>query len=596
MAKTKNATPKKKQKRFVGLGFVKALCYILTLPVIVALAALICMKTAEGAANYSFWPWLGAIVAGLFLIIFAIVALIVNSPRARRKHNAMRRTASLLICCIILTGVFGVAFDVLLPDVIADATSKTLYVEDVYNNGIEKADAIKGWTRQFIRLNLVNGNYDGDLAYSTLKTDIVATDTDLRANKDFYQEEYELYCADIDDYNSTLAEGDEPKEKLTFADYWFDNIGKNFDDKAYTDLDREMYDFIYNTYIITDYDYALDLTHGRKAVCLAMVDMYSDVYAELVEEGIQSNNGFTAAGVTGNEKMSAIFYQNYAAMNVDGYLPFNDDAGLGYATNNRMTIPVVVRLILNDSYNYTQPVFSEDGTTIVDFDGFWTYSYNPEIAAQYTGEFSSDESTYGNYRGLEIFQATDGNYYYAYDDGHVDCMVNWCVLDMLGDPMPLTDDLLGMLGLNLDVKGLLESLGPIGTAVINTVKGGIGDLLNGGLTDKVIVTATDGQKLYLQLYFTDDGGIAITLVPQGIKYGYLGYQYMSWVQSSNLLVTICGLMSLRNLLYIFGAVSLVMIFAIGVINSHIEKKKEEAEKDGEEAPAEDAAPAPEVAA
>ena len=106
---------------------------------------------------------------------------------------------------------------------------------------------------------------------------------------------------------------------------------------------------------------------------------------------------------------------------------------------------------------------------------------------------------------------------------------------------------------------------------------------------------TGDERIFVQfkygnvgVYVADNGAIGITLVPQAIQYGFLGYQYMTWLESGNLLVTICGLMSLRNLLYIFGAVSLVMIFAIGVINAHIEKKREELEK--EEAEKEDAEP------
>lgn len=548
MAKTKKPA-QKKQKHFVGLGFVKALCYILTFPVIVGLAFLICMKTAEGADFYTFWPYVGAIVAGLFLLIFAIVALIVNSPRGRRKHNAMRRTASMLICCVVLTSVFGLAFDVVFPDVIAKATSNTLYVEDVYNNGIAQAEAIKGYTRQFVRLNLVNGNYDGALAYQELIADEL-----VKENADLYKkdEDFKAYAAE---------EGITTNQ--AFYKYWLE------DSDYYTDLDRELYDFIYNTYILMDYDFALKNTVDRKALCLALVDEYSETYAKLCAEGIRTND-LGALMTTGNEKMSWIFGKNYAAMDMDGYLPFNDDAGLGYATTNRMTIPVVIRLILNDSYSYTQPVYADDGKTIIDYDGFMTYMYMPDIAAEYTGDFDADG------RGLELFKASDGNYYYAYDTGHVDAIINWCVLDMLGDPMSIAElDLGSLLGdnpiISNAVNGILSSQGE-----------NIEDLLNNGLTNKVIVEATGGQKLYLHLYVTDGGSIAITLLPQGIQLGYLGYQYMTWLESGNLLVTICGLMSLRNLLYIFGAVSMVMIFAIGVINSHIEKKREQLAKEDAE--------------
>ena len=546
MAKTKKPA-QKKQKHFVGLGFVKALCYILTFPVIVGLAFLICMKTAEGADFYSFWPYVGAIVAGLFLLVFAIVALIVN--RKGSKHNAMRRTASLLICCVVLTSVFGLAFDVVFPDVIAKATSNTLYVEDVYNNGIAQAEVIKGYTRHFVRLNLVNGNYDGALAYQELIADDVVKENATSYKKD---EDFKAYATE-----KGLT------TNQAFYEYWV------ADENYYTDLDRELYDFIYNNYILMDYDFALKNTVDRKALCLALVDEYSEAYAKLCAEGIKTN-GLGAKFTSGNEKMSWIFGKNYGAMDMDGYLPFNDDAGLGYATSNRMTIPVVIRLILNDSYTYTQPVYADDGKTIIDYDGFMTYLYMPEIAAEYTGDFDADG------RGLELFKASDGNYYYAYDTGHVDAIVNWCVLDMLGDPMSIAEiDLGSLLGdnpiISNAVNGILSSQGE-----------NIEDLLNEGLTNKVIVEATGGQKLYLHLYVTDSGSIAITLLPQGIQMGYLGYQYMTWLESGNLLVTICGLMSLRNLLYIFGAVSMVMIFAIGVINSHIEKEREQLAKEDAE--------------
>ncbi len=572
---TETKKKKTKVKGEAGLRAAKAICYIFTFPVMILLAFLICYKIGDSAPYYTFWPYVAAIIMGVFGLIFLIVALIVNRKGTKRK--AMQRTVSMLICVVVLTGVFGLAFDVVLPDTIKDLTSSTLYVEDAFNNYEEKADEIIGYVHQYARLNLVNGNYDGR-SYDTL-TDEADTYGVL--------EKADEYEADAENYLGWDEENDRyATTKFT---------------KGLSEREVELYDWIYTNYILTDYRYALAVKKGslnypandasgytsvgRHALCRALVDEYSDTYEQLCNEGIQST-GLLGTTVTGNEKLSWLFAKNYASMDLDGYLPLNDDAGLGYATGNRMTIPVVLRLILNDHYTVTDTenlneitVMATKGekTEVSSISGYFVYMNKPEIVEEIQADHSNIEYD-ADGRSTQMYKAaSDGNYYFIYEeDGYVEGLVTWCVLDMLGDPMAIATvdnlttmlvDLVKSLGITMDV-----------TTMINGILSGtnVEEILNDKL-ENVIMDATNGQRLYLTLCYNDQGQTEINLVPQAIELGFLGYQYMSWLELGHLLVTICGVLSLRNLLFIFGAVSVVMVFAIGTINAQIEKKREEAD-------------------
>ena len=370
--------------------------------------------------------------------------------------------------------------------------------------------------------------------------------------------DFNIYVEDLDPES---YQADPNKARMSaFDEYWLEKSDK------YSELDVELYDFIYNHYVVLDYDYAFKNNATRKAFCLALVDVYSDTYKQLCKEGFKTNS-FGALGCTGNEKLTQIYGQNYASQDMDGYMSINEDTGIGYATNNRMTTPLIIRMFLNDSYTYTSPMYDENGD-VIGYDGFLVYLYRPEIAEQYTGEF--DE----NGKGKEIFMADDGNFYYAYNTGHVDTAYNWCILDLLGEPMPLAElDVASMLGDELG--GLVNSLGGIGGILNSLGAENIEELLEEGLTDRVIATAADGQKLHLNIYTTDDDKIAATLYPQGMKDGYIGYQYMAWLEMGNLLLATCGVVSLRNYLYIFAAITMVMVLAIGFIDSLLEERKKQ---------------------
>ncbi len=600
-ATSKKNTKKAPVKGIAGLRVAQAICYVLTFPVMIALSLLICYKIGDSAPYYSFWPYVGAIIMAVFGLIFLIVALIVNRKGTKRK--AMQRTVSMLICVVVLTGVFGLAMDLVFPDVIQGLSSKTLFVEDLYNNYEYQADRIIGYTRQYIRLNLVNGNYDGN-SYDVLKNDADILDKvyeyEKNANDWFdYDEESKVYL----------------QSKCT---------------KGLSELDIELYDWIYTNYILTDYDYAFDavnkpqikskwaqedghyvrveknasdtftlyrsaesdyVTARRHILCRVLVDEYSATYKKLCEEGVQTTGMLAQATTSGNAKMSWIYTKNYASMDLDGYLPLNDDCGLGYATGNRMTIPVVLRLILNDHYTVTDATNFSEIKVLADgkedtMGGYFVYMHKPEIAEEIQSKNKNIEYVNGVSTGM--YEASDGNSYLVYEEGgYVEGLVTWCVLDMLGDPMAVAsmgnlEAMIGDLLAGLDM-GLEDATGLVWDIIDTQILSKGEEILNGNL-ENVIVEATNGQRLYLSLCYNDQGQTEINLIPQAIEQGYLGYQYMTWMESGHLLVTICGVMSLRNLLLIFGAVAVVMVFAIGTISAQIEKKREDAKKAAAEQP------------
>ena len=550
-------------KKVLTLNIIKFICYFCTFPALFIATMVGCGKVAEGMSFYTFWPYAAGIFVAIFGLIFAIVALAINRKKAK-KRTVMEKTAILLVVVIVLTAGLGLLFDIGLPDLLAQQTFGTLFVEDMYVRGVEESRVVENYIHLFIGLNLLNGNYDGELYYETVKAD-EATQSAVEAiieDEDFINYVCELY-PDIEDEEGELdAVRLDAAMKAEFDKYWLES-------GQYTELDKELYDFIYNHYVLLDYDYAFKNTATRKAFCLALVEVYSDTYKQLCKEGFKTNS-FGALGCTGNEKLTQIYGQNYASQDMDGYMPINEDTGIGFATNNRMTTPLIIRMFLNDSYTYTTPVYGEDGKTVVDYDGFMVYLYRPEIKEAY----EEAGGTYVDGKSAELF-AFEGTNYYVYETGHVDAPYRWCLLDLLGEPMPLAEieiDLEAILGKDMNdvVEELLGGLG----GFLDTQSGNIEDLLENGLTNSVIVTASDGQVLHLNVYVTDDGAIAATLYPQGMRDGYIGYQYMAWLEMGNILLAICGVVQMRNLLYIFGAISVVMLIVIAFLDTHIQKRKQ----------------------
>ena len=610
--KNANAENKKPNSgKIAGLTVLEVLFYILSLPLIVILSAVFCVKTYEMVPYYSFWPFVGVILAGVLCLVFVIVVMCI-SLRKKSKRSILMQTVSIIIAAVMLTSFIAVMLDVILPDVLAQLTSSTLFYEDLSNEDLasEQAEFNAQLDRKFIMLNLLNGNYDPNIYYDDLRNDssITWNAASEIADQIRYYSQRNNYAA--------------------YEEYFFG-------DRPYY---KDLYEFIFDNYIMTDPEYALgvfankrwdswatEITPGfgyiaRMAICHAIAEeVYerSD-FENLVKEGMT------------NKRIAELYANNYASLKNDGYLTY-DDSMILFATSGRMTVPVVIRLLLDQNYTYTdgEKAYIENDEVVEPEGTFYLELYEPEevIAAVEANavEWNDDES-----KGVLIKKVDGVNYgegaviIPVYDEGgkitggYIRAPRKWSILDMDGKNMDVTAISDVVVDLGALITGLVGSGSSINIgAIMNFLKDLIGpqtlaELLQNldtvipaliGMGEvnfvtqllqavtEVIMEATGGSGLYLNLCVNDAGDLEISISPTNVEVGMHGYQYMTWMESNNLLFAVISVMSLREWLYIFGAVSVLMAFAAGMcreIKARVRKDIEDnAKKEEEESAASD---------
>ena len=136
--------------------FLLVLFHILTFPALIALVLLVDWNMiVDEFNNYGIYVLVGLIVAVVMTIIYYI-AFICNVKS--KKKSVTRQTISLiLVVFFTLTGLW-VVLDFALPDFLADATSKTLYYEDLVDNYEARMVVNKALLDEYITRNFNNGN------------------------------------------------------------------------------------------------------------------------------------------------------------------------------------------------------------------------------------------------------------------------------------------------------------------------------------------------------------------------------------------------------------------------------------------------------
>ena len=534
--------------------------YVLAYLPILIVSLVLAIKCYKLVPYYSFWPFVGVIIAGLFGLIFMTITLIV--ARKNTKRSIRSQTVRTLIAFVCLTCVFGLILTYVFPDVIAKATQNTLYCEDLYYNGASQAEHNAKLERDFFMYNVLNGNLNefgvnestgaleitehGDFTYSNLVKHPNGTTKGFQ-NEDIknFVEVWEAYKT-VENLDAAIAMIKESEPRRA-----------------------ELYEFIYKYYVLNDYDYSFKNDITRRAVGLAVTD-YIYKYFNTAKGGYE---GLLKEGFN-NPRVKKLFIDNYNSFNQDGYLAFDDPlllyAQVGGTYTSRMTIPVVLRLILNKGWTYTQPGVGEDGKYYYGEDGNFLYQlYDKELVDAFVaagGEFTYEGKMVDqNNNEVTVKYGFNEDGWMMFENGYTRRPINWLVLDMLGDPM--------------QIANLNNSTVDLVLTVLNKVEGlldSAGGLIQDDLAD-VIKAATNGSSLSIGLCVNDNNALEVNLYSMNAPYGMLGYMQATWVDSDNLLMAVINVVSLRNWFCVLGAVGVLMIIAAGVCRDMGEKTRKRTE-------------------
>lgn len=526
--------------------------YVLAYLPIFLISLVLGVKCYNLMPYYSFWPFVGVIIAGLFGVIFMTITLVVT--RKKSKRSIRSQTVRTLIAFVCLTCVFGLIVTYIFPDVISSATQNTLFCEDLYYNGESQAEKNAKLERDFFTYNVLNGNLND------FEVDADTGEVNIKENGDFsYKTLAKRTGLEYD--NEYIAE--------RFAE-WYDNyLDIETIDKAIENLRKEnptkieLFDFIYKYDILNDYDYAFNNSVERRALGLAITD-YIYKYFNTSKGGYE---GLLKEGFN-NPRVKKLFIDNYNSFNQDGYLTFDDPLLLYAQVNGRMTIPVVLRLILNKGWSYSQPGYEGtdgSGKTIYGENGNFLYQlYDKAMVDKYVangGTFDYEGTIVDqNNKEVKVRYGYNEDGWIMYENGYTRRPINWLVLDMLGDPMSiasLDNDIVSL------VIGVLDQLGAVKA---------LGGLVQEDLAD-VIAAATQGSALQIGLCLNDSDQLEINLFSMNAPYGMLGYMQATWVDSDNLLMAVINVVSLRNWFCTLGAVGVVLIIAAGICRDMGEKTR-----------------------
>lgn len=549
-------TKRDQSKTSVLFSVAAILLHVLAYLPIVIVSVVLGVKCYNLMPYYSFWPFVGVILAGILGLVFMTVALVVN--RKKSKGSIRTKTVKVLIAFVCLSTGFGLILTYVFPDVIAFATQNTLYCEDLYYNGEKQAEKNAALERDLIMYNLLNGNLNN-----------YGADGKIAENGDF---SYKTLIAHTEDNgkiikykNSFINERVKSYEK-TYEKTGINGIQVEVDALKSNARKYELYEFIYNQYVLNDYDFCFYNNVTRRAVALSILDY---IYTYYDYEGMLKE-GFN------NPRFKALFQQNYDSFKQDGYLTYDDPLLLYAQMSGRMTVPIVLRLILNQGWSYTQSSYNGAGGLTYTEDGNCLYQlYDPELVEkfkanggkfEYTGTITDQD---GN--SIEVKYGFNEDGWQMYENGVTKRPLSWLVLDMLGDPMALTTlDIANLLG--NQIYGIVQNV----LNAFPTLIDGLGGLMQEDLIE-VVKAAAGGAQLSIGLCIDDNGLIAINLFPMNAPYGMLGYMQATWVDSDSLLMAVINVVSLRNWMAIFGAIGAVLIIAAGVCRDMGERTRKRTE-------------------
>ena len=138
----------------------RVILHILGFPVIMALVLFLNWNIImTQTKNYGIFVFVSVIVTGVIAIIYYICYACITRKKkpGKKQKSVFNQTVRLCMAVVIMMTGLWVVCDFALPDFLADATSSTIYYEDLADGWSDRADVNEELLNKFIELNVNAG-------------------------------------------------------------------------------------------------------------------------------------------------------------------------------------------------------------------------------------------------------------------------------------------------------------------------------------------------------------------------------------------------------------------------------------------------------
>lgn len=133
--------------------------HILGFPALIGLIVYNSFEMIKDGISYGVFVFIGIIITVLFaLIYFLVIGIMAKRAKRKNKQNIYRQTFVAMILSFVMLGGFWIGLDLGIPDFLADATSNTIYYEDLADNYYARSIVNKELLDEYIKRNVANGN------------------------------------------------------------------------------------------------------------------------------------------------------------------------------------------------------------------------------------------------------------------------------------------------------------------------------------------------------------------------------------------------------------------------------------------------------
>ena len=599
------------------LKILEIVLHVVGFPLLLIIATILNINVISKAAQYGISAFIYAIIIILFAgIYYAAYFILISQEKKRRgeitkqnesaknlnlrhkivrKADPARRTgiilAIIVVCC--LSG-FWAFFDIAMPEPLATATSRTLFIEDLSDGWNERANVNQELldeyiTRAYNAGKLTNGTLDEYLKQGVKNPEVVKVMT-----ADFESIDKNGYASFVGPSIDFAQNG-----RMTISaivHLLLDDRNPVADKKTGERLDQKVK---LTTFVVTKSIPAQD-TQTKNEKKIELNSNYS--YIRSNQKYFLYNNTLEKAGT---DLDSLIVYEITKSHKKIQFL-----AGSSENKSYIYTIDVVDGLLTYVEQQYFKGNLTKETTIKQKAKGGITihiYSdENDPVDFDLIASVSGDHITC-DYDDYDVITAIDdaNSILCATEETLIDysakprlwdyesvCLkkdkvieyATWDIFDMLGTstdfPLPL--DMIKSFSIDTKVGGVQISL--TGEGILQDFKFIIDDVLD-AVAKMISEEAIVGSDVFVTL--DTDTGI-LSIVPCNEERGTLDYMKQAWLQNNGLIYIIVSLFSLRKLFLCYAGFIALTSFLIGIVREYrFRDEEEEAQNPEDETPSEE---------